>query len=214
MNATGVVSLALMLAVSVGLAGCGSDTSETTRSASTSSTEKTTAPEPAVPEPVELALQSSAFSNGQPIPARYTADGADVSPPLSWSGLPEGTKQLALICDDPDAPDPANPGDEPWVHWVIYKIPPDVTALPEGIPQEARPDVLPGAIQGRNDWPDGENVGYRGPAPPIGEHRYVFTLYALDAELDVQTGLDKPALLAAIAGRVLAKAELTGTYAR
>ncbi len=207
------VPLASVVAVLLTVfAGCGSQTSTTSVSDGESTAEGTTErpAEPAVPQPAEFELHSLAFADGQPIPVKYTDDGDDVSPPLSWSGLPEGTKQLALICDDPDAPTA-----EPWVHWVIYKIPPTLTGLPEGVPKEARPAVVPGAIQGRNGWRESENLGYRGPAPPPGGvHHYFFNLYALDAELDLQEGLDKKGLLAAIEGHVLAEARWMGTYTR
>src|SRR6476659_1589346 len=119
-------------------------------------------------------VTSSSFDHEGPIPARHTCDGADVSPALAWSGVPEGTVSLALVVDDPDAPDPRHPK-RTWVHWVVYGIPETVSALPEG----AHP--LPaGAREGKNDW---KTTGYRGPCPPIGRHRYFHKLYALDARL-------------------------------
>jgi Raf kinase inhibitor-like YbhB/YbcL family protein len=144
-------------------------------------------------------LKSSAFTAGQPIPKKYTGDGEDVSPPLTWDGVPDGTKEFALVCDDPDAP-----SQEPWVHWVLYKIPPDVRELAEGLP--------PGALQGRNSWTTGRTTGYRGPKPPSGTHRYFFKLYALSAPLSVGPGLDKSGLMRAVEGKILAQAELMGTY--
>ncbi len=160
---------------------------------------------------MKIELTSSAFAKGHSIPTKYTGEGADVSPPLSWSGLPEGTQELALICDDPDAPTA-----EPWVHWVIYKIPLEQAGLPEGVEPVKRPREVAGAMQGLNSWPSGQKIGYRGPAPPRGHgtHHYHFTLYALDAPLDVQTGLDKGALLEAMSGHVIGKAEVVGTYGR
>lgn len=147
---------------------------------------------------VKLTLTSPAFEDGQPIPPRFTADGADVSPPLEVSGIPEGTASLALIMDDPDAPMGT------WVHWVVWNIPSGTRRIEEG--------RLPaGAVQGRNSW--GRNA-YGGPAPPSGTHRYFFKLYALDCELDLSPGADKAALLAAMEGHVLAQAELMGTYSR
>ena len=151
-------------------------------------------------------VTSTAFAHGQPIPAKHTADGEDVSPPLAWSGLPEGTKELALICDDPDAPGGT------WVHWVIYKIPAAAKGLPEGFAREARPKEPANVVQGCNSWSAGENVGYRGPSPPSGEHHYHFKLYALDSALDLEPGLDKASLLGAMEGHVLASGELMGTY--
>jgi Raf kinase inhibitor-like YbhB/YbcL family protein len=155
-----------------------------------------------------IIVRSTAFTEGQPIPGRHTEDGEDQSPEVSWEGLPEGTKELALVVDDPDAPTA-----EPWVHWVIYKIPPDIPGLAEGVPYA---DVLAapaGTVQGRNTW---GTIGYRGPAPPRGHgtHHYHFTLYALDAPLEVPSGLDKKGLLAVMKGHVLGQAALVGTYAR
>lgn len=160
---------------------------------------------------MSIQLISPAFGDGEPIPKKYTGDGEDLSPPLNWSDLPEGTKQLALICDDPDAPT-----EQPWVHWVLYHIPPDVTSLPEGIPPTERLDRPQGAMQGKNSWPEGQTIGYRGPAPPAGHgtHHYHFRLYALDAELDLEPGISKARLLKAIEGHILAQGELVGTYER
>jgi len=157
-----------------------------------------------------MAIKSKAFSDGQEIPKPYTGDGRDVSPPLTWSDLPPGTKELALICDDPDAPTP-----QPWVHWVIYKIPADAMGLAEGIPQQEKLAQPAGALQGKNSWSSG-NIGYRGPAPPKGHgvHHYHFKLYALDAPLNVQPGPDKEKLIKAMQGHILAQTELVGTYKR
>lgn len=159
--------------------------------------------------PMSIQLTSTAFNNGERIPARHTADGEDLSPPLAWSRAPEGTRQWALICDDPDAPTR-----EPWVHWVIYAIPADTRQLPEGVPNREELDSPPGARQGRNSWSSGTTIGYRGPDPPSGHgvHHYHFRLYALDAELDLPPGLTKNELLKAIQGHVLAAGELVGTY--
>jgi Raf kinase inhibitor-like YbhB/YbcL family protein len=158
-----------------------------------------------------IQLTSSAFANGAPIPRKYTGEGDDVSPPLAWSGLPGDTQELALVCDDPDAPTP-----EPWVHWVIYKIPPQTTGLPEGVAQSPRLKQPEGALQGKNSWPAGQTTGYRGPMPPPGhgQHRYYFKLYALRAKLTLEPGLSKKQLLAAIAGQVLDEGQLLGTYQR
>lgn len=155
-----------------------------------------------------LEVQSPAFAEGSKIPERYTGEGDDVSPPLRWPHLPPGTAELALIVDDPDAPTP-----QPWVHWVIYKIPADAEGLPEGIPAGEFVDSPTGALQGRNTW---GSLQYRGPLPPKGHgpHRYHFTLYALDAALELRAGLDKDALLRAISGHVLATGILIGTYER
>lgn len=158
-----------------------------------------------------MQLSSSAFAPGGAIPRRYTGEGEDISPPLQWTGLPTGTQELALICDDPDAPTP-----EPWVHWVLYKIPPQTTGLPEGLPKTAQLSHPPGAMQGKNSWTTGQMIGYRGPMPPPGHgvHHYHFTLYALDAPLSIQPGETKKNLLKKMEGHILAAAELIGTYQR
>jgi Raf kinase inhibitor-like YbhB/YbcL family protein len=151
-----------------------------------------------------IQLTSSAFTEGAPIPAKYTCDGEDVSPPLKWSNLPQGTKSAALICDDPDAPLGT------WVHWVVYGIPATVTELPEGVP--AAETIPNGARQGTNDF---KRVGYGGPCPPKGRpHRYVFQLYALDAELQLSPGATKKDLVNAMKGHILAEGRLIGTYER
>lgn len=158
-----------------------------------------------------LVLSSSAFEPNRDIPAKYTADGEDISPPLHWEGVPEGTREFVLICDDPDAPTP-----DPWVHWVLYKIPGSIRSLPEGIPPKERLDQPPGALQGVNSWHTGQRIGYRGPSPPPGSgvHHYHFKLYALDAPLDLPPGATKQEVLQAMEGHVLAQAELVGTYRR
>ncbi len=157
-----------------------------------------------------ISLTSRAFRDGDPIPRRHTGDGEDLSPPLAWTGVPAGTQELALLCDDPDAPTP-----QPWVHWVIFNIPADVTSLPEGVPRKPRLDEPISATQGTNSWPS-NNVGYRGPAPPRGHgtHHYHFVLYALDHRLTLPPGADKPGLMKAMKGHILATGELVGTYER
>ncbi len=160
---------------------------------------------------MSITIHSTVFAEGDVIPQKHTGDGEDISPPLAWEDVPDETKELALICDDPDAPTA-----EPWVHWVIYKIAPTVTALPEGIPSDAQLDSPIQAFQGRNSWPTGRTIGYRGPAPPPGHgiHHYHFKLYALDCKLNVKPGIDKNKLLASMDGHVLAQGELVGTYQR
>ena len=155
-----------------------------------------------------IQITSSAFSQGHAIPKKYTGEGADVSPSLAWANLPEKTKELALICDDPDAPRP-----EPWVHWVIYKIPAAAKGLPEGVPAKSRLKEPAGAVQGKGTAGD---IGYHGPMPPVGHgvHHYHFKLYALDAPLEAEPGLDKKAVLDRMEGHVLAEGELMGTYQR
>ncbi len=153
-------------------------------------------------------LSSEAFVPGSSIPRRHTGDGEDLSPPLGWTNLPPETCELALIVDDPDAP-----SQQPWVHWVISKIRPTETGISEGVHLKPAPSFPAGAVQGKNSW---GTIGYRGPAPPRGHgvHRYFFRLYALDEPLKVAARLDKPALLKAMQGHVLAIAELIGTYER
>ena len=155
-----------------------------------------------------MTLTTTAFTPGDLIPTPYTADGRDLSPPLTFANIPENTRELALICDDPDAPTPT-----PWVHWVIYKIPPDIASLPEGVTNSSTLPRPPGTVQGLNSW---NTIGYRGPAPPPGHglHHYHFVLYALDTPLDIQPGLDKNALLKAMEGHILVKGELVGVYGR
>jgi Raf kinase inhibitor-like YbhB/YbcL family protein len=150
-----------------------------------------------------LELTSTAFAPGQPIPSKYTCDGENVSPPLHWSDPPHGTQSLALICDDPDAPAGT------WVHWVLYNLLAKARALPEAVPANA--DLPDGSRQGKNS---GGRLGYSGPCPPSGTHRYFFKLYALDTVLGLASGADKSQLLQAMQGHILAQTELMGTYKR
>lgn len=155
------------------------------------------------PDAASLTLSSSAFTANSALPQRYTCDGEDVSPPLSWDEPPAGTASFALICDDPDAPF------QTWVHWVTYNLPAETRSLPAAVP---RAETLPnGGRQGTNDF---KTLGYGGPCPPGGEHRYFFKLYALDAMLDLAPGATKAEVEAAIAGRILAFGELVGLYSR
>lgn len=154
---------------------------------------------------MDLCLASPAFVQNGTIPAQYTCEGADRSPPLVWSGVPAGTKSLVLIVDDPDAPDPAAPK-MTWVHWVLYNIPPDAGGLPEAAAQAALPA---GTLEGINDW---KRTGYGGPCPPIGRHRYFHKLYALDTVLPDLGRPAKARVEQAMQGHVLAGAELVGTY--
>lgn len=154
-----------------------------------------------------MSLQSPAFRNHHAIPARHTCDGMNTSPPLYWTGVPPNTKSLALIVDDPDAPDPEEP-QMTFVHWVLYNIPPEAHGLEEG----AAPQGLPlEAEQGVNDWQD---QTWGGPCPPSGRHRYFFKLYALNTTLPHMRHATKGALEAAMKGHVLAQAELVGLYQR
>lgn len=155
-----------------------------------------------------MKIQSSEFGPGEPMPVRYTADGDNLSPPLSWSDIPGDMSEFALICEDPDAST-----DQPWVHWVICKIPPQSDGLPQAlVPASAQ--MQANAMQGRNSW---GILGYRGPDPSKGHgvHHYQFNLYALDTPLmSIKPGYETPALLSAMEGHILAEAQLIGTYER
>ena len=152
---------------------------------------------------MEIKITSSAFEEGGLIPAKYTCDGADVSPPLQWDAVPEGTKSIALICDDPDAPMGT------WVHWVLFNLPAETKELAENIPADK---ILPnGARQGLSDF---GRIGYGGPCPPSGTHRYFFKIYALDAEIGLEAGANKSQLLKAMEGHILEQGQLVGKYKR
>ena len=154
-------------------------------------------------EKVQLKVTSAAFEEGGAIPSEYTCDGRNVSPPLAWDGVPTGAKTIALIADDPDAPRGT------WVHWVLFNLPAAEKGLPEAIP--ATETLASGAKQGKNDF---GSAGYGGPCPPAGTHRYFFKLYALDSQLDLQSGATKDQLLKAMQGRVVAEGQLMGRYRR
>ena len=150
-----------------------------------------------------MRIVSAAFSHEGSIPAHYTCEGKDVSPPMSWSDVPPGTKSLALIVDDPDAPDPSAPK-MTWVHWVLYNLPPTT----DGLPENAK--TLPqGTQEGTNDW---SRTGYGGPCPPVGRHRYFHKLYALDTVLPDLKQPTKAKLEEAMKGHILSEARLMGTY--
>jgi Raf kinase inhibitor-like YbhB/YbcL family protein len=151
----------------------------------------------------EMVVTSSSFTGGAMIPSKYTCDGADISPPLSWSGTPDAAKSIALICDDPDAPGGV------WVHWVAYNIPPTVTRLHENIP--AADTLSDSTRQGVNDF---RKTGYGGPCPTGGTHRYFFKVYALDVLLPVDRQMTKAKLLKMMEGHVLAEGQLMGKYKR
>lgn len=148
-------------------------------------------------------LTSTAFEANGYIPAKYTCDGRNISPPLSWQGAPPEAASFALICDDPDAPVGT------WVHWVLWNIPAGVSELAEGIPGEQT--LADGARHGKNGW---GRAGYGGPCPPMGTHRYFFKLYALDTLLELAPGASKKRLLSRIKDHILAEAELIGRYSR
>jgi hypothetical protein len=151
----------------------------------------------------KMQITSSAFTEGSMIPAKYTCDGQDISPPLEWKDAPADTKSFALINDDPDAPMGT------WVHWVAYNIPSNITKLDENAKPER--EFKNGMRQGSNSWP---RIGYGGPCPPSGTHRYYFKLYALDTVLDIKPGATKVQVLQAMKEHVLAEAQLMGKYKR
>ena len=151
-----------------------------------------------------IELKSSSFNHEKPIPVKFTCEGDDISPDLSWGELPDGTLELALICDDPDAPVGT------WVHWVVYGIPADTGNFSESFPTVEQTET--GILQGENSW---GRIGYGGPCPPKGKpHRYFFKLYALDKELGLKPGADKATLEKAMKGHTIGYGELMGTYAR
>jgi len=150
-----------------------------------------------------IKLTSAAFGEGGMIPLKYSKFGRDSSPPLAWSALPEGTRSVALVCDDPDAPVGT------WVHWVLYDWPHDVLEVPERLSVEG--ELPNGAKQGRNDFGD---LGYGGPQPPGGTHRYFFKIYALDRKLVLGPGVSAKELMLAMEGHVLAKGQLMGKYSK
>ncbi|MCU7935139.1 MAG: YbhB/YbcL family Raf kinase inhibitor-like protein [Candidatus Thiodiazotropha sp. (ex Dulcina madagascariensis)] len=152
-----------------------------------------------------LTLKSTAFIHGGEIPSQYTCEGMDLSPSLEWLGVPENARSLVLIVDDPDAPDPKAPR-MTWVHWIIYNIPPDVTRFADGVISATLPI---GTKQGLNDW---KKIGYGGPCPPVGRHRYFHKLYALDTVLEGMDQPDKADIETAMRGHILEQTELIGTY--
>ncbi len=165
--------------------------------------EKKQTPQNKEADDMTIKVTSPAFEQAGMISSKYTADGEDISPPLKWEGVPEGTVTIALISDDPDAPVGT------WVHWVMWNIPPDKTGLPENVPPD--PKLPDGSIQGITDF---RNPGYGGPAPPSGTHRYFFKIYALDTKLDLPESSTKTNLVRAMQGHILAEGELMGKYKR
>jgi len=154
-------------------------------------------------EIMEIKITSAAFEEGGMIPRKYTCDGENVSPPLTWTSVPEGTRSIALICDDPDAPMGT------FVHWVLFNLPPDITGLPEGVPTVSELDN-----GGKHGITDFGRVGYGGPCPPSGAHRYYFKLYALDTEVALPAGAKKKEALKAMEGHILGQGQLMGKYSR
>lgn len=196
MRAYGPVAIAMLL-VLVPCASCGREPGGRMQSPANASS----------PQHGTLQLHSPNFATDAALPERLTCDGDGRSPALQWSGMPAGTRSLALIVDDPDAPDPAAPK-HTWVHWVLYDLPPDSRGLPEGVQAAQLPH---GTREGHNDW---QRSGFGAPCPPTGRHRYVHTLYALDTVLPDLHGPDKARLLQAMEGHVLDQARLVGTYER
>ncbi len=169
-----------------------------------------TRPQPVVQSPaevkenkMEIKLTSAAFKEGQPIPRQYTCDGVDVSPPLEWAGVPKTARTVAIICDDPDAPAGT------WVHWVLYNLPAENIGLVESLPTTE--NLKAGGFQGQNDF---GKIGYGGPCPPSGTHRYFFKIYALDSELPLKAGATKADLEKAMEGHIVSQGQLMGTYRR
>ncbi|MDP2361117.1 MAG: YbhB/YbcL family Raf kinase inhibitor-like protein [bacterium] len=163
---------------------------------------------PEAPADTAFALRSDAFADGQAIPARYTCEGLDLSPPLAWTPPPPGTLSLALLVRDPDAPDPAAPT-RTWTHWLLLNLPPAAGVLPEQAGNESRTGVPAGALDGLNDWGRG---GWGGPCPPVGRHRYQFLLFALDTLLPLRADWSREELELLGETRALAVAQVTGTY--
>jgi len=185
-------SVNLLGLVGLSLVGCNSANNNSTSTDSQTPSDKNT-----------MNLESQAFNANEMIPSQYTCDGEEISPELHWDAPPTGTQSLALIVDDPDAPG------QTFVHWVVYDIPPETRQLPQGIPAQ---EPLPkGGTQGKNDFGD---LGYGGPCPPSGTHRYFFKLYALDRQLGLEAGATKEQLQAAMSGHILASSELIGRYSR
>jgi Raf kinase inhibitor-like YbhB/YbcL family protein len=160
-------------------------------------------PQTSTTSKAEIKLTSVAFNEGQTIPRAYTCDGANISPPLEWSGVPKTAKTLAIVCDDPDAPGGT------WVHWVIYNLPADNIGLVENLP--ASENLKAGGFQGKNDF---GKTAYGGPCPPSGTHHYFFRIYALDSELPLKAGATNAELMKAMEGRTLLQGQLMGTYRR
>jgi Raf kinase inhibitor-like YbhB/YbcL family protein len=169
------------------------------------------------PNRPKVELRSSAFTEGGMIPGTFTCDGSDTSPPLEWSGVPKSARSLTLICDDPDAPMGT------WSHWVVVNLPPEAKALKKAVPPEqtispafvegleSSDETVVPTTQGQNDF---GKLGYGGPCPPSGTHRYFFRLYALDTRLDLPSKATRADVLKAVAGHILAEGRLIGKYAR
>jgi Raf kinase inhibitor-like YbhB/YbcL family protein len=174
-------------------AGCAKQPAAPAQNPAVTSTPQSTAP--------VFRLTSTAFKDGEPVPRQYTCSGVNVSPPLEWPGVHKTAKTLAIIADDPDAPAGT------WVHWVVYNLPADTMGIVENLPQDE--NLKGGGFQGKNDF---EKIGYGGPCPPSGTHRYFFKIYALDGELPLKAGATKTDVEKAMEGHILAQTQLMGTY--
>jgi len=184
----------MVVLVSLALIGCANRTPPATQPSGTNSAKQ---------DKSEIKLTSAAFKEGEPIPRAYTCDGVNISPPLEWSGVPKTAKTIAIVCDDPDAPAGT------WVHWVLYNLPADNIGLVENLP--AIETLRAGGFQGKNDF---GKIGYGGPCPPSGTHRYFFKIYALDSELPLKAGATKAELMKAMEGHIVLQGQLIGTYRR
>ena len=197
------LAIVVGVVVLVGIIGSGILSSSVPRPSTTVTSTAFATSATVVTQPMSMVLTSAVFQDGERIPSKYTCDGDGISPPLAWSGAPKGTKSIALILDDPDAPRGV------FTHWVIFNIPATDNSLHENVP--AVGTLSNGATQGSNS---GGRIGYTSPCPPSGTHHYVFHLYALDMQLNLQAGATEQDLLAAITGHILAEAKLTGLYSR
>lgn len=197
--------LVMLVVVAIALGGCTRSAPDNAAAVAPAPAANTSPAPPPAQAASEWALTSSAFTDGGTIPTQYTADGPDISPPLAWTAPPSGTTELALICDDPDAPAGT------WTHWVVYGMAPDLTGLKENLPKQGTV-TDPKLLQGTNSF---GKTGWGGPSPPPGKpHHYQFTLYALRAKLDLKPGVERAELEKAMEGKVLGKAQLTGLYGR
>lgn len=200
-----VLKFSFLLIASILLCGCASrnGSNQSSQANANQSNQNVSQSNAGTEQKTQIKVESSAFQDGAMIPKAYTCDGANVSPPLDWKDVPEKTKTLALITDDPDAPA------KTWVHWVVFNLPARAKGLAENV--AAQGSLAGGGTQGTNDF---RKVGYGGPCPPGGTHRYFFKLYALDTELTLDSTATKDQLLKAMEGHILAEGQLMGRYSR
>jgi len=185
----------LMILLLLTMLGCGPRQQPASPSSPTPTAQKETI--------MELKLTSAAFKEGEAIPRQYTCDGVNVSPPLEWGRAPKNAKTIAIITDDPDAPGGT------WVHWVLFNLPAENIGLVENLP--VTENLKAGGFQGKNDF---DKIGYGGPCPPSGTHRYIFKIYAVDAELPLKAGATKADVEKAMQGHIVAQGQLMGSYSR